>query len=69
MKTSLTIRNPADNTLLTPATISVQQDNDDTISVIIDSNCHLITLCLPPACALELADALEHQVQKMGGVL
>lgn len=51
------------------AELSVQTYNDKQISLTINSTHHILTLPLEPAVALELADALEKQVQRMGGVL
>lgn len=51
------------------AHLSVQPANDDKISIVIEGSDNIVTLPLDAATALELADALEQQVQKMGGVL
>lgn len=51
------------------AHLSVQPDNESCISIVIEGSDNIVTLPLTPTLAIELADALETQVQKMGGVL
>lgn len=69
MKTRIKVRNTNQHTYIEPAEISVLPDNDGKISITIEASSHLVTLPLDAATALQLADALEQQVQKMGGVL
>ena len=69
MKTRIKVRNTDQHTYVEPAEISVLPDNDGKISIMIEASNHIVTLPLDPATALALADALEQQVQKMGGVL
>lgn len=69
MQTVIYVRNTQQHTYIENAELAVQPDNGGKISLVIEASNHILTLNLDAATALELADALEQQVQKMGGVL
>lgn len=69
MQIKLNIRSNNQCCYIERAHVSVQPANDNKISIVIEGSDNIVTLPLDPAVALELADALEQQVQKMGGVL
>lgn len=69
MRIQLKIRSTNQCCYIESAHISVQPDNNNKISILIEGSDNIVTLPLDPAAALELANALESQVQKMGGVL
>lgn len=69
MQIQLKIRSTNQCCYIESAHMSVQPDNDNKITLVIEGSDNIVTLPLSPAIAIELADALETQVQKMGGVL